>query len=747
MTIYKINPIMKHILTLGLFLFLTLISFAQTDGISYQAVIVGPDALELPGVDSEGNYLPTTTVAIRFTIFDSGNQVEFQEIQVTKTDEFGRINLIIGAVEHDYFEKINWDGTGKDLRVEIDFDGGSDFVDMSREILTFVPYAYHRNITATGTLDVDDDTFLNRELTVGGPTNLNSTLAVNDGNETNLTGDLTVDGATNLNSTLDVNNKSTTNLSGALNVGVATGIPDGDAPTVLNGSLTVIGESSFTGLTVDDLLVNNSTDLNGSVSINSDTQMTINSTVNGTDKDINNYPVKIQGGNQGLAIVVEGSRDNDNNFISFWDTTTSTNPTTSEVTMITTNPAMWGRIEGEIPSQFENNADYLFDKASLEYDVFDASVDVLSAVWDTAVAVADNLAAASAAAPCVGPIPCVALPPPSFIISTKLQIVAEAVKTAAAIAGEVIAIKNLADFHDIKSKYEGVTYASGAGDYAEYLQRENSGEKMTYGDIVGVKGGKISKNLTGAERIMVVSFKPIVLGNMPKPNHESEYEKVAFMGQVPVKVFGKVNIGDYIIPSNKNDGIGIAIAPSKIATNQIKDIVGTAWSESHIGLSFNLVNVAVGLNRNDSSLILEKLENKVNAQAEEISYLKKQIEDILLSLSKPEHGEGIITAKSSSNAIVKNGSTYENHTNRKISVVESADTEIIYFEITKQDVEEGLVLAEKMMRDSGEYERTKPFFEKIKNDSGFKERFLSEIQKKLDKQVHYHKEIDKKGRH
>ena len=220
---------MKHILTIGLFLLLTLKSFAQTDGISYQAIIIGPDDLELPGVDSQGNYLPTTTVSIRFTIFESGNQVEFQEIQTTTTDEFGRINLIIGAVEHDLFEKISWDGTAKDLKVEIDFEGGNSFVDMSREQLTFVPYAYHRNITATGTLDVDGDTFLNRELAVNGPTNLNSTLSVNDGNDTDLTGDLTVDGATNLNSTLDVNNQSATSLSGALNVGVATGLPDDDA--------------------------------------------------------------------------------------------------------------------------------------------------------------------------------------------------------------------------------------------------------------------------------------------------------------------------------------------------------------------------------------------------------------------------------------------------------------------------------------------------------------------------------------
>ena len=737
---------MKKLLTLVLFLVLSLQTFAQTDGISYQAVIIGPDALELPGVDSEGNYLPSTTVDIRFTIFDSGNAIEFQEVQTTTTDEFGRINLIIGAVEHDDFEKISWDGTPKDLKVDIDFKNGNNFVDMSREILTFVPYAYHRNITATGTLDVDDDTFLNRELTVNGPTNLNSTLTVHDGNETYLSGRITADSIANFNSGLNVNNKSTTNLSGALNVGVATGLPDDDAPTTLNGSLTVVGESSFTGLTVDDLTVNNSTVLEESVSINSkNEQVIITSTLTGSDKDITKYPVKIQGGNQGLAIVIDDDRSNKNNFVSFWDTSDVTSPTLSGETLVQSSPNMWGRIEGEIPSEFTNNADYNFDKSSLEYDIFDASFDVLSAIWDTAVAVADNIAAASAAAPCVGPIPCVALPPPSFIISTKFRLVAEAVKTAVAIAGEIIAIDNLVEYNSIKEQYQGVTYASGAGDYAEYLLRENIGEKMTFGDLVGVKGGKISKNLTGAERIMVVSFKPIVLGNMPQENKEDQYEKVAFMGQVPVKVFGKVNIGDYIIPSGKNDGIGIAIEASKIKTNQIKDIVGVAWSESNVTFGFNLVNVAVGLNRNDNNLIVEKLENKVNEQAEVISLLQSQMENVLSRILRMEQGS-VANSEIASDTHEKHDLTFEKHSNRKVTTVESLDTEIIYFEITREDVENGLIYAEKMMRDSGEYERNREFFEKIDNDQEFRKRFIDEIQKKLDKQVHYHKEIDKKAK-
>ncbi len=440
-----------------------------------------------------------------------------------------------------------------------------------------------------------------------------------------------------------------------------------------------------------------------------------------------------------LAIVVDDDRSNKNNFVSFWDTSTVTSPTLSGETLVQSSPNMWGRIEGEIPSEFDNNADYLFDKASLFYDSADATLDALIQAWDTTIAIAENVAAATAFAPCVGPIPCVVGPPPSWIVSTKAKLVAEGVKSIAVIANGAIVIKQRIDFDNNKDKYQGVTYASGAGDYAEYLLRENIGEEMTYGDIIGIKGGKISKNLIGAERIMVVSYKPIVLGNMPQKNKKDQYEKVAFMGQVPVKVYGKTNIGDYIIPSGKNDGIGIAIAPENIKTNQIKDIVGTAWAENNDG--FNLINVAVGINRNDNNFILENLENKVNEQAKEISYLKSQIENILNSLKQGTtvaHKEEVVT---------NTKLNYQDYTSSKISVVESPEYDIIYLEITKQDLEEGIVLAEKMMKESGDYELNKEIFERLRNDSEFKENFISEIQRKLDKQIHYHKEIDKKGRH
>ncbi|MEL0456980.1 hypothetical protein WJN01_12140 [Flavobacteriaceae bacterium SZ-1-7] len=742
---------MKHILTLGLFLLFSLKLMAQTDGITYQAVIIGPDVLELPGVDSEGNYLPVTDVAIRFTIFDSGNQVEFQEIQTTTTDEFGRVNLIIGAVEHDYFETISWDGTSKDLKVEIDFEGGSNFVDMSREQLTFAPYAYHRNITATGTLDVDDDTFLNRELTVNGPTTLNSTLLIDGGNEANLTGDLTVDGTTNLNGSLDVNNQSNTNLTGALNVGVP-GAIDVNAPTTLNGTLDVLGkttvsdfeatgQASFADLEATNLVVNQSTNLFGTLEVESTQQIVLRSTVhtaaityannadgvpqaqNDPGRSMGNYPLLVEGSTQGIAIKVNGSRRNGNNFVSFWD-----------------GLGQWGRIEGEIPSEYENNADYLFDQSSLDYDIYDAYLDYGFALANEIIAGAQLIKASSDFRACVGLGGCLASPGPADIAFAGVELIsatAQAVFQAFAIGR---AEDNQTRYDSNKDFYQGVTYASGAGDYAEYLQRADKNETVTYGDIVGVIGGKISKNTQNAERVMVVSFKPIVLGNMPPANREDDFEKVAFMGQVPVKVFGNVNIGDYILPSGKNDGIGVAVSSLKIKSEDIANIVGVAWEKSSKTFGFNLVNVAVGLNKNDNNSIVIQLEQKVKEQAEEINELKSQIDEIHNILSNLKQGKSF--SNQNLDELVIN-----NFDGRDYEVVDTDHGKIVYWEVTKDDFEKGLAMAQEQMSANGVDVENHVLWKKINEDPAFKNMLFNKIKTRLDRQLHYHKKIELKEKH
>jgi carbonic anhydrase/acetyltransferase-like protein (isoleucine patch superfamily) len=159
----------------------------------------------------------------------------------------------------------------------------------------------------------------------------------------------------------------------------------------------------------------------------------------------------------------------------------------------------------------------------------------------------------------------------------------------------------------------GVAFESGAGDYAEWLQRVDPNEAMSFGDVVGLNGGKVSKKFSQAERFMVVSAAPIVLGNMPNSKEgEKNMEKIAFMGQVPVKVRGVVHIGDYLLPSGEGDGLAIAVAPANMKARDFKRIIGVAWEESDGKEYVKLINTAVGLNQNDTGTLIEQMQAVIN---------------------------------------------------------------------------------------------------------------------------------------
>jgi hypothetical protein len=690
---------MKKVLLIILIL-ISMQAFAQTDGLTYQAIIIGPDTQELPGVDAENNILPNTRVAIRFTIIDANNSVEYQEVQTTNTDQYGRINLLIGVVDHDAFTKINWDGTNKDLKVEIDFTGGTDFVDMSREQLTFLPFAFHRNIQATGTLTVDDKTYLNSELTVQGPTQLNSTLDVNNNNETNLSGILNVEGTTYLKDSLSVLNQKNTFLS---------------------GDLTVEGKSEFADIETEYLIVEKTSNLKGQVTINA------NLDDNGEDTEYNAYPLQVEGSAQGIAIKVNRSRSNSTNFITFFDTERNES---------------WGRIEGETEDEFDNNYFYIEDIDAMAYDKSEYDISFIFQSLSTVAAFSNLLSISTDVRPCFGLGGCVVPPSPTRIDYAIARVIVQSTKQYF-INQKGDRIEQMeSDFHSNRELNKGVTFKSGAGDYAEYLLRENTNETITYGDIVGVNGGKISKNTEGAERMMVISRKPIVLGNMPQPNRENEYEKVAFMGQVPVKVFGKVNIGDYILPSGKNDGIGIGISSAYLTSEHIKKIVGVAWTGSDNISGFNMVTVAVGLNNNDNNPILKKLEKQVQEQSVVIKALQGQIETLI---SRIDLLEQVKTRTSENESIFYEEVPKTGKINgRKYEIVVSEQTEIIFWEINREDFEKGLELAEKTLQDEAVDLENNEIWRKLKTDSNFKNEFYTKIEEKFNKQMQDYKELYKK---
>lgn len=583
---------MKKTITFLAFLLFSSTVFSQIDGISYQAVIIDNNANEIPGVDVETSNLPNTPLDVRFTI-DGTSGIEYQEMHATTTDDFGMINLMIGqgtltADSPSSFNQIYWDGN-KNLQVEIDFNNGDGFIVFSNQILTYIPFVRHREIIATSTLDVDGVTNLNDNLTVDGETNLNSNLTVNNQSPTLLTGDLTVEGIVSFDGGLDVGGDTqlyadltvdgTTNLNGDLFV-------NNGSNTILSGDLTVQGQSTFDDGVFENLTVNQTTDLNGTLDVAGTTSLNDNLTVNATSRFNNRmvinanisgsqntsgaYPLEVRGSNQGIWIDVDGGRNSSKNFITFSD-----------------GFGNHGAIEGQTLSELTNSFRY---------------------IWDSAQALAEE----------------------AFILAEG---VACGFQLDFGEAG-VMAFEGLNAYAQLielvvnAENNVGVSFKTGGADYAEWLPKILQNEKFYTGEIVGVIGGYISKNTKNADHIMVISTNPIVLGNSPNKNKEYLYEKVAFMGQVPVRVLGKVNIGDYILPSNNQDGTGIAKSASQMTANDYKSIVGVAW-EASTSSTANVINVAIGINANDISM-------KVAQNEKEINQLKNQLQTILKQLNGEE---------------------------------------------------------------------------------------------------------------
>ena len=172
----------------------------------------------------------------------------------------------------------------------------------------------------------------------------------------------------------------------------------------------------------------------------------------------------------------------------------------------------------------------------------------------------------------------------------------------------------------IAAQGAGVTYESGSGDYAEWLERLEPADVLTAGDIVGVRGGKISRATADADHVMVVSLKPIVLGNMPPEGDVHRYNKVAFMGQTLVKVINRVESGDFIVPSSREDGTGRAVRPDTITAAQLGRIVGVAWEPSD--QPFGVVNIAVGLTAADVARVVGRHETTLVQLQDEVMTLR-----------------------------------------------------------------------------------------------------------------------------
>ncbi|GAB5555097.1 MAG: hypothetical protein Sapg2KO_46880 [Saprospiraceae bacterium] len=311
-------------------------------------------------------------------------------------------------------------------------------------------------------------------------------------------------------------------------------------------------------------------------------QIKAGKTVRGDDDKIPSYPVTIEGSNQGIHVKVTGSRAAKNNFLTFKDT-----------------EKIQGRVEGQTYNELISDPYYIIQAAVFAAEGVKIAIQIPAVVVE---AVGLYAAGTGAAASLI-----FAFAAPGFYgaaVATTAKGIVLGVEAAALLTNSI-------SWAVLQANNVGVSYSSGGADYAEYLLRDPSSSDLFPGEVVGVHGGVVSRSTRSADHVMVVSKRPGFLGNVPAPGTENQYEKIAFLGQVQVQVTGSVAVGDYILPSGKNDGFGVAINPKDMDLEDYDHIIGVAWEAAEMA-PINFVNVGIGLSQNELAPRVEEISNKVD---------------------------------------------------------------------------------------------------------------------------------------
>ena len=138
---------MKKVL-LALFIVLSSFVFGQA-----------PDMINYQGVarNSVGNVLPNKKLSMRLSIHEgeSTGTILYKETRTVTTNSFGLFTVAIGGTGADNVSGtiggIDWGSAAKFIQVEIDPDGGSNFINMGSAQLLSVPYALYAGNSGNGT--------------------------------------------------------------------------------------------------------------------------------------------------------------------------------------------------------------------------------------------------------------------------------------------------------------------------------------------------------------------------------------------------------------------------------------------------------------------------------------------------------------------------------------------------------------------------------------------------------------------
>ena len=247
---YSITSSVRSCLTLLLLLGFSLGIAAQAPlGFNFQAVARGTD----------DNILSEQLIAVRVSLLkgsDSGS-ASYSERHEVRTSAYGVFDLAVGTGEivSGTFDAVEWGSASYYLKIDLDPNGGSNYVNMGATQLLSVPYALYANSAGNGGNDGGDGVGTTEDPTdelqalIYDP--ISHTLTLTDGNSVVLQADTDEQTLSLSGTTLEISNGNSVDLKPLLSAGST---EDADAdPTnemqelTLNGrSLSISGGNSVT---------------------------------------------------------------------------------------------------------------------------------------------------------------------------------------------------------------------------------------------------------------------------------------------------------------------------------------------------------------------------------------------------------------------------------------------------------------------------------------------------------------------
>ena len=127
---------------------MTLMGQSAKKSLNYQAVILDPKAIDIPGAGISGQPLSKGKVCLKFTFLNALGNVDYEETQQNTTDEYGLISLSVGTGSYSNgtyknFESIIWDANVKSMKVAVSYDGCATFKQVSTQALNYTAYALY----------------------------------------------------------------------------------------------------------------------------------------------------------------------------------------------------------------------------------------------------------------------------------------------------------------------------------------------------------------------------------------------------------------------------------------------------------------------------------------------------------------------------------------------------------------------------------------------------------------------------